>query len=79
MQFDLVQDDFLKLWNHDEIARTEDFYLGTAASVRAGWADTALGLEPERAHLPEQRLEGLSRRRLDAAAVRGLLRTGDRW
>jgi hypothetical protein len=43
VQFDLVQDDFLKLWNHDEIARTEDFYIGTAASVRAGYADTAFG------------------------------------
>jgi hypothetical protein len=43
VQFDLVQDDYLKLWNHDEIARTEDFYIGTAASVRAGWADTAWG------------------------------------
>jgi surface antigen-like variable number repeat protein len=43
VQFDLVQDDFLKLWNHDEIARTEDFYVGTAASVRAGWADTVWG------------------------------------
>ena len=42
-QFDLVEDDYLKLWNHDEIARTEDFYLGTALSVRAGWADAAAG------------------------------------
>jgi len=43
LQFDLVQDDYLKLWNHDQIARTEDFYLGTIASVRVGWADAALG------------------------------------
>jgi hypothetical protein len=43
VQYDLVQDDFLKLWNHDEIARTEDFYLGTAVSVRAGWANSAVG------------------------------------
>jgi hypothetical protein len=43
MQFDLVKDDYLKLWNHDQIARTEDFYLGTTASVRVGWADAALG------------------------------------
>jgi hypothetical protein len=43
LQFDLVQDDYLKLWNHDQIARTEDFYLGTTASVRVGWADSALG------------------------------------
>jgi hypothetical protein len=43
VQYDLVQDDYLKLWNHDEIARTEDFYLGTAVSVRAGWADSGMG------------------------------------
>jgi hypothetical protein len=43
VQFDLVQDDYLRLWNHDQIARTEDFYLGTAVSLRAGWADSSLG------------------------------------
>ena len=43
VQFDLVQDDFLRMWNHDQIARTEDFYLGTAFTVRAGWADAAMG------------------------------------
>lgn len=43
VEYDLVQDDYLKTWNHDEIARTEDFYLGTAVSVRAGWADSGIG------------------------------------
>ena len=43
VQFDLIQDDFLKVWNHDQIGRTEDFYLGTAASVRVGYADASLG------------------------------------
>jgi hypothetical protein len=43
VQFDLVQDDYLRLWNHDQIARTEDFYLGTALSLRAGWADSSFG------------------------------------
>jgi hypothetical protein len=43
VQFDLVQDRYLKLFNHDQIARTEDFYLGTTAGVRVGWADSALG------------------------------------
>jgi hypothetical protein len=43
VQFDLVQDQYLKLFNHDQIARTEDFYLGTTASLRVGWADSALG------------------------------------
>ena len=43
VQFDLVQNDFLKIWNHDEIARTEDFYLGTAVSARVGWAGAGIG------------------------------------
>jgi hemolysin activation/secretion protein len=43
VQFDLVQDQYLKLFNHDQIARTEDFYIGTTASLRVGWADSALG------------------------------------
>jgi len=43
VQFDLVQDDFLRMWNHDQIARTEDFYLGTALTARLGWAPEAMG------------------------------------
>jgi hypothetical protein len=43
VQFDLVQDQYLKLFNHDQIARTEDFYVGTTASARVGWADSAVG------------------------------------
>jgi hypothetical protein len=43
IRFDLVQDRYVKLENRDQIARTEDFYLGTYATVRLGWADSALG------------------------------------
>ena len=43
IEYDLVQNDYLKLYNHDQIARTEDFALGMAASVRLGYAPTALG------------------------------------
>jgi hypothetical protein len=42
-EFDLVQDEYLKVWNHDEIARTEDFYIGTSVTARVGWADSAVG------------------------------------
>jgi hypothetical protein len=42
VQYDLVQDDYLRMWNHDQIARTEDFYLGTAFTLRAGWASKAM-------------------------------------
>lgn len=41
--FELLQDDFQKLKNHDQIGRTEDFYLGTRVSAKLGWADTSLG------------------------------------
>ena len=43
VQFDVIQDDFLKLFNHDQIGRTEDFYVGTAANVRAGIAGSSFG------------------------------------
>jgi hypothetical protein len=43
LQFDVLQDQYLKLWNHDQIARTEDFHVGTTASVRAGLAASGLG------------------------------------
>ena len=43
VQFDLFQDDFLKLKNRDQIERTEDFYVGARASLRLGWAGAAFG------------------------------------
>ena len=41
--FDLIQDDFEKLRNRDQIGRTEDFHLGTRVGARLGWADDGLG------------------------------------
>jgi len=43
VEYDLLQDDYQKLWNHDQLLRTEDFYMGTQAMLRLGWADTAWG------------------------------------
>lgn len=43
IEYDVVTDDFVRLYNHDQILRTEDFYLGTTASLRVGWADTTMG------------------------------------
>jgi hypothetical protein len=43
VEYDLVQDDFVRFFNHDQIMRTEDFYLGNIASLRVGWADKAFG------------------------------------
>lgn len=43
MGVELIQNDFAKLYNRDQIGRTEDFYLGTRLSAKLGWADTSLG------------------------------------
>jgi hypothetical protein len=43
VEYDLVEDDYVRLFNHDQILKTEDFYLGTLATVRVGWADSTLG------------------------------------
>ena len=43
VEYDLVQDDFAVLHNYAQIARTEDFYLGTQVSARVGYAAQAFG------------------------------------
>jgi len=43
LRLDLVQDQFVKLRNHNQIGRTEDFDLGAYATVQVGYADTAFG------------------------------------
>jgi hypothetical protein len=47
LRFDLVQDQFIKLRNRNQIGRTEDFDLGAYATVQAGWASAALGSSRE--------------------------------
>jgi outer membrane protein assembly factor BamA len=41
--FELIQDDFAKLRNHDQIGRTEDFYLGAHLSAMLGYASESFG------------------------------------
>ena len=43
VEYDLVADDYVRLWNHDQILKTEDFYLGTTATVRIGYANAGFG------------------------------------
>ena len=43
LRFDLVQDAFVKLRNHNQIGRTEDFDLGAYATVQVGFANAAFG------------------------------------
>lgn len=41
--FDLIQDEFGKYTNRDQIGRTEDFHLGTRLQALLGWSDTTFG------------------------------------
>jgi outer membrane protein assembly factor BamA len=43
LRFDLVQDEWAALRNHNQIGRTEDFDMGAYATVQVGWADTMFG------------------------------------
>jgi hypothetical protein len=43
VRYELVQDDYLKYHNYNEIERTEDFYLGAHVSAQVGWSDPAFG------------------------------------
>ena len=43
--FELVQDEFDKFRNHDQIGRTEDFHLGTRFGGYVGFADQAYGAD----------------------------------
>ena len=43
VQFDLVQDEFIKLHNHNQIDRTEDFDVGAYLNARVGWAPRSFG------------------------------------
>ena len=42
---ELLEDDYQKTENRDQIGKTEDFYLGTRLSGSLGWADTSFGAD----------------------------------
>jgi len=43
ISLELLEDRYTETTNHDQIGRTEDFYLGTRLSASIGWADESLG------------------------------------
>ena len=43
--FDILQDQFEKSSNTNQIERSEDFYLGTRLSASLGWSDTSFGAD----------------------------------
>jgi outer membrane protein assembly factor BamA len=49
MGIELVQDDFTKTRNRDQIGRTEDFQLGMHFSAHLGWADRSFGSDRDAA------------------------------
>lgn len=72
LRFDLVQDDFVKLVNRNEIGRTEDFDLGAYATVQAGWADTAFGSSRSAANFMLAFGDGFALSRNDMLLVSGV-------
>jgi hypothetical protein len=42
VEYDLLQDAYAQVMNHDQILRTEDFYLGTSVTVQIGFADRSV-------------------------------------
>ncbi len=81
LRFDLVQDQWAQLRNHNQIGRTEDFDMGAYATVQLGWADTAFG--STRNAIPFQFAAGdgyaLTRRQtlLVSSVYTGRLESGD--
>ena len=47
LDFQLVEDEYLKVKNRDQIGRNEDFYLGSAVEVRLGVSSPAWGADRE--------------------------------
>lgn len=47
IEFELLQDEFGKYTNRDQIGRTEDFHLGVYWQARLGWADRTFGADRE--------------------------------
>ena len=45
LAYELIQDEFDKFQNHDQIGRTEDFFLGTRVKAQLGWASEAYGAD----------------------------------
>jgi hypothetical protein len=45
LSFELIQDEYGKFRNRDQIGRTEDFYLGTRFKATVGWSDRTFGAD----------------------------------
>ena len=45
VRVDIIEDHFETSRNHDQIGKTEDFYLGSRLSATLGWSDESLGAD----------------------------------
>lgn len=79
--YEVLQDDFHKFRNRDQIGRTEDFFLGTRFYARLGWADEGLDstrnawmFQAQAAHAFEPSPRGTL---LFASEIKGRLASGD--
>ncbi|MFQ5608939.1 MAG: hypothetical protein ACE5F8_01560 [Woeseiaceae bacterium] len=43
--FELLEDDFQRTQNSDQISRSEDFFMGTRLAATVGWSDTSFGAD----------------------------------
>jgi hypothetical protein len=57
--FDILQDAYKKVGDHNEIGRTEDLYFGTEITGEIGWSDGALGADRNAIMLAAKALRGL--------------------
>ena len=71
VQFDLVQDEYVKLRNHNQIDRTEDFHLGAYLNAQAGWAPRSFGSSRNALMLRVSSGDGYSLGRRDLLLVAG--------
>ncbi len=72
IEWDLVQDNYLKLWNHDQIGAHRGLQLGADRQCAARLGGRGAGLQQQRAHHERHGQQGLSRGQLDAAAERAI-------
>jgi hypothetical protein len=57
--FDILQDAYKKVGDHNQIGKTEDLYFGTEITGEIGWSDGALGADRNAIMLAAKALRGL--------------------
>jgi hypothetical protein len=57
--FDILQDAYKKVGDHNEIGKTEDLYFGTEITGEIGWSDSAFGADRTAIMLAAKALRGL--------------------